>query len=294
MIEHNYYQLMELEHYADISLVKRRYRELALLYHPDKNPNNKVAEEYFKVLTQGYNILSEPDKKTEYDDLLKNYYSRKTQQTTTRVPKDKNVELREKLKRHAENQRQRIIDEYVRDENVLSHQKRYVLSILVFCTGILICYNNWFLNFLNFKIMYIVVGSFLFGLGAYMIANIVYKKRIFKKAMSIQDIGREGGPVRLFIVLFLVTPVFFLLLMQVTKAIHLNFFYEVTIVDRVMEYNEMVTYNYFVNGEEISRQTEAIPGYDYSSKVGLRVKYSLINPNISELVTTSQLINESQ
>ncbi|MFM6982692.1 MAG: J domain-containing protein [Chitinophagaceae bacterium] len=294
MIEHNYYQLMEIELCADISIVKRRYRELALLYHPDKNPNNKVAEEYFKVLTQGYNILSEPDKKSEYDDLLRNYYSRKSQQATPNVRKDKNAEVREKLKRHAENQRQRIIDEYLRAENVLSHKRRYLLSVLVFCTGILICYNNWFLNFLNFKIMYIVVGSFLFGLGAYMIANIVYKRRIFKKAMSIQDIGRESGPVRLFVILFLVTPILFLMLMQVTKVIHLSFFYDVTVVDRVVEYNEMVTYNYVVNGEEISRQTDAIPNYDYSSKTGLRVKYSRINPNISELVTTAQLASESE
>jgi hypothetical protein len=285
---------MELGLYADANLVKRRYRELALLYHPDKNPNNKVAEEYFKILTQGYNILSEPEKKAEYDELLKNYYARQTQSSQQRPSRNKQTELKEKLKRHAENQRQRIIDEYMRAENVLSYKKRYVLSILVFCVGLLICYNNWFLNFLDFKIMYIVVGSFLFGLGAYMIANIVYKRRIFKKAMSIQDIGREAGPVRLFVVLFLITPVFFLLLMQVTKAVHLNYFYDVTVVDRVVEYNEMVTYNYFVNGQEISRQAESIPGYDYSNKIGLRVKYSRINPNISELVTTQQIISESQ
>jgi hypothetical protein len=285
---------MELALYADANLVKRRYRELALLYHPDKNPNNKVAEEYFKILTQGYNILSEPDKKAEYDELLKNYYFRQNQKNYQRSSVDKQAELKAKLKRHAENQRQRIIDEYMRAENVLSFQKRYVLSILVFCTGLMICYNNWFLNFLDFKIMYIVVGGFLFGIGAYMIANIVYKRRIFKKAMSIQDIGREAGPVRLFVVLFLITPVFFLLLMQVTKAIHLGYFYDVTVVDRVVEYNEMVTYNYYVNGQEISRQAESIPGYDYTNKIGLRVKYSRINPNISELVTTDQIIIESQ
>jgi hypothetical protein len=285
---------MELALYADANLVKRRYRELALLYHPDKNPNNKVAEEYFKILTQGYNILSEPDKKAEYDELLKNYYNRPNQKNQQRASVDKQAELKAKLKRHAENQRQRIIDEYMRAENVLSFQKRYVLSILVFFTGLLICYNNWFLNFLDFKIMYIVVGAFLFGLGAYMIANIVYKRRIFKKAMSIQDIGREAGPVRLFVVLFLITPVFFLLLMQVTKTIHLSYFYDVTVVDRVVEYNEMVTYNYYVNGQEISRQAESIPGYDYTNKIGLRVKYSRINPNISELVTTDQIIIESQ
>ena len=61
---------MGLEPGVDASVVKKRYRELALLYHPDKNPNNKTAEEYFKVITQGYNVLSEPDQKYYYDYML--------------------------------------------------------------------------------------------------------------------------------------------------------------------------------------------------------------------------------
>lgn len=294
MIEHNYYQLMEIEQYADAAVVKRRYRELALLYHPDKNPNNKVAEEYFKVLTQGYNILSEPDKKEEYDYLLKQYYDKRTANEEPSRPVSKQADLREKLRKHAELQRRRIIVEYENTEQNLSHTKRYRLSVLVFITGILICYNNWFLNYLNFKIMYIVVGSFLFGLGAYMVANIRYKNRIYQAAMAGQDINKVIGPVRLFVVLFLITPVFFLMLMQLTKVVHLNYFYEVTVVDRVGHFNDMVTYNYVVDGEEISRQTDAIPYYDYSDKSHLRVKYSRINPNISELVSTSQLIIEAQ
>ena len=294
MIEHNFYQLMEIEQYADADVVKRRYRELALLYHPDKNPSNKVAEEYFKILTQGYNILSEPDKKAEYDQLLRQYYERKSTKIEPVRSGNKQADIREKLRKHAELQRRRIIVEFENAESNLSHTKRYRLSILTFLTGILVCYNNWFLNFLNFKIMYIVVGSFLFGLGAYMIANIRYKNRVYEAAMSGQDVSKVIGPVRLFVVLFLVTPVFFLMLMQLTKTVHLNYFYEVTIVDRVGQYNDMVTYNYFVDGEEISRQTDAIPYYDYSDKSHLRVKYSRINPNISELVSTNQLIIEAQ
>lgn len=294
MIEHNFYQLMEIEQYADAATVKRRYRELALLYHPDKNPSNKVAEEYFKVLTQGYNILSEPDKKAEYDALLKQYYTKKANSPDAGRAVNKQADVREKLRKHAELKRKQIVVEYENAESVLSHKKRYHLSLSVFIIGILVCYNNWFLNFLNFKIMYILLGSFLFGLGAYMIANIRYKNRIYQVAMAGQDINKVIGPVRLFVVLFLITPVLFLMLMQLTKAVHLNYFYDVTVVDRVVHYNDLVTYNYVVNGEEISRQTDAIPYYDYSEKKHLRVKFSRINPNISELVTTDQLIIEAQ
>jgi hypothetical protein len=55
-------------------------------------------------------------------------------------------------------------------------------------------------------------------------------------------------------------------------------------VKKVLNFNDELTYNYEVNGEEISRRTEAIPGHNYKDLSGLRVKFSRINPNISELV----------
>lgn len=286
MIEHNYYQLMEIDAFADVSVVRKRYRELAMLYHPDKNPNNAVAEEFFKILTHGYNILSEPDKKLEYDILLRNYYFGKV--NPVNEARSKHQERQDRIKKHKERKRQEIIEEYVRSESVLSHKMRLVAAILIFSTGVLMAYNNWFINLLNFNIFYIVGGSFLFGLGSYMIANIVYRRRVFKRAMSIREIGKQQWPVRLFVILFLITPVFFLILMQVTKSIHLTYFYDITIVERVVEFNDQVTYNYFVNGNEISRQTESRPECNYMNRMSLRVKFSKINPNISELITVEE------
>ncbi len=286
---------MQIDLYADASIVKRRYRELALLYHPDKNPNNKVAEEYFKILTQGYNILSEPDKKQEYDLMLKNFYDNKTSQPSAVRTKTKQEEVREKLRRHAENRRQEVIQEYLKDEDTLSHKNRLIISILFFVSGILMCYNNWFLNYLNFNIIYILIGSFMFGFGAYMIANITYKRRLFNRAMSIQDLNTVYGPVRLFVVLFLITPAVFLGVMKFTMFIHLTYFYDYTIVKEFEINTTGASYNYEVNGEEISRIMEGNPNkYLYHKKSELRVKFSRINPNISELVTLEEITEESK
>lgn len=272
---------MELDTYAEVDAVKKRYRALAKLYHPDRNPKNKHAEEYFKILTQGYNILSEADKKAEYDALLRNYYSRKPEKSTVESKED---EVRKKVRRHRENKRLQFIEDYVRAENEFPHRYRFVISIMVFFSGILMCYNHWFINLLNYHILYIVLGSFLFGLGAYLTAENVYKRRSFKKAMRIEAYGEEAGPVRLFILLFFMTPLVFLGLMEVTRTVHLKYFYSITVVKKVLNFNDELTYNYEVNGEEISRRTEAIPGHNYKDLSGLRVKFSRINPNISELV----------
>lgn len=272
---------MEIEWYSDIELVKKRYRDLAKLYHPDRNPGNKHAEEFFKILTQGYNILSEPDQKSDYDILLRNYYSVKPQKS---VKERKDDDVRMKIRRHKENKRQDFIENYVKDENEFPHRYRFIIAIMLYISGILMCYNHWFINLLNFKILYNVLGTFLFGLGSYLTAENIYKRRSFKKAMRIEEYGEEAGPVNIFLILFFITPILFLGLVRFSKHIHLTHFYNITIVEKVIYLNDEVTYNYEVNGEEISRRTESVPGVNYANKSQLRVKYSRINPNISELI----------
>ncbi|MBP3384806.1 MAG: molecular chaperone DnaJ [Firmicutes bacterium] len=63
----DYYEVLGLKKGADDSEIKRAYRKLAMKYHPDKNPDNKEAEEKFKEINEAYSVLSDPDKKSKYD-----------------------------------------------------------------------------------------------------------------------------------------------------------------------------------------------------------------------------------
>ena len=58
---------MSVTRSATIDEVKKSYRKLAMEFHPDRNPDNKEAEEKFKEATEAYEVLSDTDKRARYD-----------------------------------------------------------------------------------------------------------------------------------------------------------------------------------------------------------------------------------
>ena len=61
MAKRDYYEVLGVPRDADAVILKKAYRELALKYHPDQNPENPEAEAHFKEVSEAYTVLSDPD-----------------------------------------------------------------------------------------------------------------------------------------------------------------------------------------------------------------------------------------
>ncbi|MCQ2590280.1 MAG: DnaJ domain-containing protein [Treponema sp.] len=63
----NYYEVLGIEKTASADEIKKAYRSLAFKYHPDRNPDDKVAEEKFKEISAAYDVLGDETKRRNYD-----------------------------------------------------------------------------------------------------------------------------------------------------------------------------------------------------------------------------------
>jgi len=67
MSKRDYYEILGIEKNASEAEIKKAFKRLAMKYHPDRNPDNKEAEEKFKEAKEAYEVLADPQKRSAYD-----------------------------------------------------------------------------------------------------------------------------------------------------------------------------------------------------------------------------------
>ncbi len=76
----DYYEVLGVDRKASLAEIKKKYRKLALKYHPDKNKGDKESETKFKEISEAYAVLSDPEKKQQYDQFGSTQFHRQYSQ----------------------------------------------------------------------------------------------------------------------------------------------------------------------------------------------------------------------
>ena len=67
MSKRDFYEILGVSKTATADEIKKAYSKVAMQFHPDRNPGDKAAEEKFKEAAEAYEVLSDSDKKAQYD-----------------------------------------------------------------------------------------------------------------------------------------------------------------------------------------------------------------------------------
>lgn len=115
----NHYQVLGVSRSADNKEIKQAYKKLAVKFHPDKNDGDKYFEERFKEIQESYEVLINPQKKSEYDRVYDSFYSYKQKEnysqsqsthknTNTSYSNQKETERKQEQKKKEDAEKSRV------------------------------------------------------------------------------------------------------------------------------------------------------------------------------------------
>lgn len=118
----NYYQILGLENNASKDQIKKAYRIYATKFHPDKQNGDKFFEERFKEILEAYEILSDENKRKDYDTKWQNTYSQNSPRFNQNNYKKAEDDL--KNERERKEREKREYEEQIKAENAQSEKYR--------------------------------------------------------------------------------------------------------------------------------------------------------------------------
>ena len=271
----NLYNLLNIPDYSEISIVKKSFRQLALKYHPDRNPEPESAEK-FKTLLKAYEILSDNQLKLNYDRKLSTGFEH---DFTVAVPQESDFAIRkreyERMRREKEALREvQSITAYENSLKVMPIKGRFVLLGLIFVTGIFTILEDWYSGGIK-----IGLGAILFFVSAFVIWNELYKYYWHQSLTNVRYKDRyDNKAYRLFLTVLFGGLFTIYGLIRVKKIWHMYFFGEVIYAQVFYNSREL---KYKFNEADYIVELNSMP-YDLKNESKVLIKISTKEPIIWE------------
>jgi curved DNA-binding protein CbpA len=292
----NLYDILGLKRYASIDEVKTKFRQLAVRYHPDKNPGNKEVEELFKKMVAAYNVLSDEEEKRNYDLRLSGFYTYHKVETEEQKKAKRREQVKRMRKRMKEQEEREIQQVYEDAKRKISYPWRYIIVAVTTILCLLIILNNWFL----FDAIGERETSFFKMFGAYGLSTfttVFFLNSLFKKWNARAIKKPFGFDVRHRIATFFLIYIFLMLTFSFNvpkyyKQFQLNTFGKTT--SGSIYYNVQTGsffLSYEVDEKEIIKDLGSSPLYiSTNSDFEVEIQYSSVNPYIVKVKRFSSFL----
>jgi hypothetical protein len=280
---------MGLPRDASAQDIKFTYREIAKKFHPDKNPEQEGAEEYFKIITKGYNILSNPNEKRKYDSMMQgvDHLKKKKEDTYPKGDNRNPEDIIIKIRKIREYKKQEFIQQFIKREEALTHKIRYPFYIMLTIFGYFFVFNRWFVNEASMDYLYILLGFSMYTFSTVFLANHLFihirAQNLLGKWLSFHY---EKSALTLFLILFFGGPLSIVGFNTIKKSYHLAYHSEYLTPTSVRFADNKAVFVYQAGGEIIHKSTSSFSReeFDYlQQNHQALVRLSKYNPKIAQL-----------
>lgn len=135
----DYYKILNLSFGASEIDIKKRFRKLATIYHPDKNAGSKKSEATFKVILSAYEILADKNKRFDYDIQYRQFFHRTETEANEQNRTSSNTEKKQE-KAHSQNNQQTYRQE--KQKPTTKPKINYGFWLIVAIVAVLYFYNS--------------------------------------------------------------------------------------------------------------------------------------------------------
>lgn len=289
----NLYNILGLPNYASIDEVRHSFRRLAVLYHPDKNPDNAEAEEHFKQISAAYNVLGDESKKREYDMRLTGVFSfvqEETPEEKLRKRREQVAQMRRQMKEREELEIKKV---YETAKQKMPYKWRYTITAIATFFALFIIVNNWYLyDFIGER----ETAFFKMFLGYIIsLSSLIYFLSSLFKKWNAESIDKPfkfdiRNRITIFFILYVVLMFNFSFnVPYLYKKTHLATFGKTTQAILSNGYGTDYILSYNIDGVVYQKVIESKRPYYIKVFVEVDIKYSSLSPYIVEMLSISKV-----